>query len=253
MKRFKYLIICYLLSLLYSNDFEKAVGFYNNRAEGAEGIKASSENIDKAIELFSKSLSDKNLELESIIYLIKSYYYKGAYVYSNNEDKKRIFNNGKVFAEGYFDKFPKSVAIRYWYLVNLGKWSEAYGKIAAAREGVADIMREESEKIIEMDPNYSDGGGYFMLGAVHYKSPWIPFLLTWPDNNEAIKFLNLAVNTGEARLVQKNYLANALNKSGNKLEAKKILEEVINSNPSKDYLIEDKKEILDAQELLNDL
>ena len=112
-------------------------------------------------------------------------------------------------------------------------------------------MKEESEKIIQMDPKYSDGGGYFMLGAVHYKSPWIPFLLTWPDNDEAIKFFKLAVNTGQSRLVHKNYLANALNKSGNKSEAKKILEEVANSIPSVDFLVEDRKEILDAQELLD--
>ena len=246
MNFFKYLIIFCFLSLLLTNDFENAVNFYNNRAEGAQGITANAKNIDKAIELFKKSLKDKEIELESVIYLIKSYYYKGAYVYSNNEDKKKIFNEGKVFAEQYFEKFPNSVAIRYWYLVNLGKWSESYGKIAAAREGVADTMKEESEKIIQMDPKYSDGGGYFMLGAVHYKSPWIPFLLTWPDNDEAIKFLKLAVNTGESRLVQKNYLANALNKSGNKSEAKKILEEVANSIPSVDFLVEDRKEILDA-------
>ena len=266
MRKIKYLIIfCFLsfniasMSLFADteskdkslNNFGKAVNFYNNRAEGAQGIKANSSNIDKAIELFTKSLDNKELELESIIYLIKSYYYKGAYVHSRNEDKKKIFNQGKVFAEEYFDKYPNSVAIRYWYLVNLGKWSEAYGKIAAAREGVADTMKDESERIIQMDPEYSDGGGYFMLGAVHYKSPWIPFLLTWPDNNEAVKFLKLAVNTGEARLVQKNYLANALNKSGNTLEAKKILEEVANSIPSEDSLIEDRKEILDAQESLN--
>ena len=64
------------------------------------------------------------------------------------------------------EKFPNSVEYRYWYLVNLGSWAEEYGVFAAAREGVADQMRYHSKKIIEIDPYYENGAGYFLLGAV---------------------------------------------------------------------------------------
>ena len=72
MRKIKYLIICSFLSLLFSNDFENAVSFYDNRADESNGVKANPGNIDKAIELFSKSLESKGFELESAIYLIKS-------------------------------------------------------------------------------------------------------------------------------------------------------------------------------------
>ena len=138
----------------------------------------------------------------------------------------------------------------YWYLVNLGSWAEVYGILKAAREGVADIMKEQSQKIINLDSNYKNGGGYFMLGAVHLKSPYIPFLLSWPDKNEAVKYLQLAVDTKDPTLVQKKYLAHAFYKTGSKEKAIKLLNEVINSEPSIDDRIEDLNDINKAKELL---
>ena len=132
----------------------------------------------------------------------------------------------------------------------MGSWAEAYGTLKAAREGVADIMREQSEKIIEIDPNYMNGAGYFMLGAVHLKTPYIPFLLSWPDKNKAVTYLQQAVNTGDAELNQKIYLAKALYKIGEEEKAIEILNEIINSEPSEGDFIEDLNDINEARELL---
>ena len=153
-------------------------------------------------------------------------------------------------AEKYIPAYPNSAAIRYWYLVNLGSWAEAYGTLKAAREGVADIMKEQSEKIINLDPEYKNGGGYFMLGAVHLKSPYIPFLLSWPSKKEAVKYLQLAVDTKQASLVQKTYLSHALYKTGSEERAIELLNEVINSKPSINDRIEDLNDINKAKELL---
>jgi len=128
-----------------------------------------------------------------------------------------------------------------------------YGILAAAREGVSDLMRTHSEKIIELDPKFRNGGGYFMLGAVHFKSPYIPFLLSWPDNDEAIKYLQLAVETGKAEMNQKNYLAQAINKDGQVEKARILLMEVVNTEPDPANLVEDLDDIKEAKQLLEDL
>ena len=136
--------------------------------------------------------------------------------------------------------------------MNLGSWSKAYGIIAAAREGVADLMKQHSEKIIELDPDYENGGGYFMLGAVHYSSPYIPFLLSWPDNDEAIVWLQKAVATGKPRLVQMIYLAQALYEDGQEKEAISILEKVKATRPAAETLVENHDDIREAKELLQE-
>jgi tetratricopeptide (TPR) repeat protein len=149
-------------------------------------------------------------------------------------------------------KYPNSAALRFRYLTCLGKWAEVYGIFAAAKEGVADLMKEHSEKIIELDPEYENGGGYFMLGAVHFKSPYIPFILSWPDNDDAIIWLRKAFQTGVAIPVQKTYLAKALYKDKQEDEAIRLVREVISTPPDPDYLVEERYEIEEAKALLED-
>ena len=113
-------------------------------------------------------------------------------------------------------------------------------------------MKEHSEKIIELDPEYENGGGYFMLGAVHSKSPYISFILSWPDNDDAIIWLRKAFQTGVAIPVQKTYLAKALYKDKQEDEAIRLVREVISTPPDPDYLVEERFEIEEAKALLED-
>jgi hypothetical protein len=227
--------------------------FYTKRQDGSKGTLASTENIDKAIEQFSAALQSAETEKDAALYLLKSYYYKAEFAIQDKDEKKKIFNEGKALGEKYIEKFPHSVEFRYWYLVNLGSWAQVYGILTAAREGVSDLMRTHSEKIIELDPEYQNGGGYFMLGAVHFKSPYIPFILSWPDNDDAIKYLQLSVDTGKAEMNQKNYLAQALSKDRQDEKARALLEEVLNTKPSTATLVEDLDNIEEARQLLEDL
>jgi hypothetical protein len=227
--------------------------FYTKRQDGSKGTLASTENIDKAIEQFSAALQSAETEKDAALYLLKSYYYKAEFAIQDKDEKKKIFNEGKALGEKYIEKFPHSVEFRYWYLVNLGSWAQVYGILTAAREGVSDLMRTHSEKIIELDPEYQNGGGYFMLGAVHFKSPYIPFILSWPDNDDAIKYLQLSVDTGKAEMNQKNYLAQALSKDRQDEKARALLEEVLNTKPGTTTLVEDLDDIEEARQLLEDL
>ena len=189
-------------------------------------------------------------EIEAAIGLLKSYYYKGKYVAESDEQKKYIFDQAKQLASIYMKQYSDRADLRYWYLSNLGSWAEVYGILTAAREGVADQMREHAEKIIELEPEYQNGGGYLLLGAVHYKSPYIPFILSWPDNKEAVKFLEKSTIIGDATPVQKVYLAQALYKERERKRAIKLLNEVANMSPSTNNSLSDWEQIKKARELL---
>ena len=253
----RFLLIIFCLSMMIvsakAGGMNEGVDLYSKRQEGSKGTLASNENIDKAIEQFSTALLSPESEKDAALYLLKSYYYKAEFAVQNRNEKKKIFNEGKALGEKYIEKYPNSAEFRYWYLVNLGSWAQVYGILTAAREGVSDLMKTHSEKIIELDPEYQNGGGYFMLGAVHFKSPYIPFLLSWPDNDDAIKYLQLSVGTGNAEMNQKNFLAQALSKDGQDKKARALLEEVLNTEPSTTTLVEDLDDIEEARQLLEDL
>jgi tetratricopeptide (TPR) repeat protein len=227
--------------------------FYENREQGRDELVASTKSIDEAIRILAIEVGENPESKEAVEYLLKSYYYRAEYATSNIDEKKSFFDKGKALGLDYISKYPETIEFRYWYLANLGGWAKVYGILTAAREGVADQMKIHAEKIIEMDPSYKNGGGYYLLGAVHYKSPYIPFLLSWPDNDDAIKFLTLAVEMGNAEFAQLNYLAQALHKEGQVDKAKELLNKVINSEPDFENLIEDLNYIQEAKDLLKDM
>ena len=248
----KFLFISFLFTILFGNNLSKGLDLYRSRAEGSVGLKAKAEPINSAIEEFEKGMLSSVNALESGVYLLRSYYYKGQFVLKDNDEKKEIFNKGKILGESLIKKYPKSPAIRYWYLVNLGRWSQVYGTFAAAKEGVADLMRTHSQKIIDLDPEYMNGGGYFMLGAIHLKSPYIPFILSWPSNKEAIKYLKLALNQGEKTPSQIVYLARALYKDGKKDKAIQHLKNLLSMPISELNKVEDLQYKIEAENLLAD-
>lgn len=246
-----FLIVVFSTFLFAQSDMEKGLDWYNRRAEGAKASEAKAGPINRALEYFEAVLSNTNSDKAALM-LMKALYFKGEYTTDDNQEKKMVFDKGKRLGEEYVTRYPESVEFRYWYLVNLGSWSKAYGILTAAREGVADLMKKHSEVIIELDPEYENGGGYFLLGAVHFQSPYIPFLLSWPDNDDAIFWLKKAVETGNPRPVQMIYLARALHKKGLEEEAIVLLEKVVVVKPNPDYLVEHLEKIEEAQHLLKE-
>jgi TPR repeat protein len=232
------------------NELEKGIALYDQRLEGSVKSSARPEPITNAISHFQYALKNTATETDAALYLLKSYYFRGKYVHKDKEKQKLDFSKGKELGEKYIKKYPDSAPFQFWYLVNLGSWSEVYGIITAAREGVADLMKEHSEIIISLDPEYENGGGYFMLGAVHFKSPYIPFFLSWPDNNKAITYLTKALTIGDAVPNQKVYLAQALYKDGQKNRAIDMLKEVANMQPLKEEIVRDWEQIELAKQLL---
>ena len=228
---------------------EKGKNFYDQRAEKSIGLNADPSFVGRAIDEFLIAIKSPEKELDAGVFLLKCYYFKGKFVSQNDDKKKDIYSKGKVLGEKLINLYPESASAHYWYLVNLGSWAEIYGTMSAAREGVAGIMRNVSKKIIKLDPNYSDGGGYFMLGAVHFKAPYIPFVLSWPSNDKALEYLDLAYNTGDSTPSQTVYLSRALYKNGQEKKAISLLSSLLNENISKTYKLED----LDQHEIARGL
>ena len=247
-------LFCFMVAhgICNHNELEKGIALYDQRLEGSVKSSARPEPITNAISHFQYALKNTETDTDAALYLLKSYYFRGKYVHKDKEKQKLDFSKGKELGEKYIKKYPDSAPFQFWYLVNLGSWSEVYGIITAAREGVADLMKEHSEIIISLDPEYENGGGYFMLGAVHFKSPYIPFFLSWPDNNKAITYLTKALTIGEETPNQKVYLAQALYKDGQKNRAIDILREVANMQPSKEEIVRDWEQIELAEQLLSE-
>lgn len=254
LKPFTLSILILIASFVFaqSEEVKKAITFYNHRADGHTGLTAKPENINNAIAILEKAHQSNPTET-TYEYLLRSYYFKAAFVVSGKKDQKYWYNKGKVLGEEAIKKYPENVSILYWTIANFGKWGEAYGIMASAKEGLADILKELTEKLIKLDPKFANGGGYRILGVMHYKVPKIPFITPWPSSEEAEKNLKKALAINPKLPSNLYYYAEFLKEEKRKPEAKAFLKIALKASPRKEYLLEDMWDIEQAKKLLTTL
>jgi hypothetical protein len=252
---------------------------WNARAEGHQGGRAKSAQIDAAIAGYQKAVMQEANNLEAHWKLLRAIRFKGAYVAATNDEKKRIYQVGKsegnaaiaivnraLAAKGVkADAAEKQVAdaaraiagageVFFWDSVNWGEWALAYGKMAAVREGAADRIRREATIAMLVDPKMDGGGPQRVLGRLHDQTPHVPFITGWASSKEAVRFLRESNKIDPSNKITRVFLADALvsNDSKNGPEAIRILREVINSPNDPNYEVESARAQEDAKVLLRD-
>jgi hypothetical protein len=242
------------------------------RAEGAQGGRARAEHIDAAIAAYARGN-----DLESQWKLLRAYRFKGAYVVSTNDDKKKIYGaaktagakalaavyallgaNAKTPEKQVAEKahaHPVAAEVFLWDSVNWGEWALAYGKLAAVREGAADRIRREATIAMLIDPRIEGGAPARVLGRLHDQTPRVPFITGWASEKEAVRFLNESLRLDPKNKVTIVFLAEALvsNDSKTKPQAIKMLRDVIAAPNDPEYVVEYTAATDDARALLKKL
>lgn len=228
-------------STIHAQDlFEHGKKFYDQRDAKADSFRADPVNINRAIDLFEAAV-DKNINPEeSAAYLLRSYYFKAMFTGLNEDQKKDVYDKGRVFGEKMIDRYPDSVPIKFWYAANIGRWADVHGFVKAATNGISKKLRRVCEDIIEKDPQYQDGGGYRILAQVHFYSPNIPIVMSWPSEEKAMELVEKALEIAPQNPTNKMLYANILLEFDRKEKAKEILYEISRMTPRDSHVVEDR-------------
>jgi hypothetical protein len=258
---------------------ESCDAHWARRAEGAEGGRARSHEIDAAVEACKKAAADAKDALEPRWKLMRALYYKGEYTTDDVERKKTIFDEGKKVGEEALDVARRlgsrstgrpmekagplelapalkanrdAVASFLWAAADWGKWALAFGKSAAVKQGAAAKIRDYSTAVIRMDPAFEDAGGYRVLGRLHHQTPSVPFFTGWASRSEALASLEKAAHVAPRNFNNRLYLADALwdYEKPRRGEARAMLEALLKDAPSAESPVEDRKAQEEAQALL---
>ncbi|HEX7181979.1 MAG TPA: hypothetical protein VF756_09065 [Thermoanaerobaculia bacterium] len=247
------------------------------RAEGHRGGQAAPGPVNEAIAAYERAVQSQPGRLEGAWKLLRALHFKGEHVARTREEKQKIFAQGRDAAEAALDRLarktggrqrldkmtpkeaakalagaPEAAALHLWAGVHWGLWGDAYGRMAAARQGVGDRVLRYSEVGIALDEAYDEGAGHRMLGRLHTLAPKVPFVTGWVDRDKAVSELRRAVALGPGNLLNHLYLAEALlehhpEKAG---EAREILRKLAARTPSPARVVEDEKALADARALL---
>lgn len=250
---------------------------YANRAEGASGGVAKAGPIDAAIAAYQRAVAANPNDLEAHARLLRAYRFKGAYVATSTEEKKKIYGIAKTAGERALaavgralaskgvkaDAPEKNVAaaarqipgaadVYLWDAINWGEWALAYGKLAAARQGAADQIRRGATIAHLANPALEDGAPSRVLGRLHDQTPRIPFITGWASGKEALRFLEESRKLDPSNKLTALFLAEAMvsNDGNTKSQAVQMLRTIIAAPNHPQYEVEDAAAVADAKALL---
>src|SRR5579885_3389052 len=140
------------------------------RAEGHQGGQAAAGPIDAALAAYEQAVKAHPEAIDGYWKLLRAIHFKGEYVAKTPAEKQAAFGRGREVAEAALnlltkpvggreklDKLspqqtaralasvPHAVDVYLWGGADWGLWGDAFGKLAAARQGVADRVRHYGE------------------------------------------------------------------------------------------------------------
>lgn len=249
------------------------------RAEGHHGSRAAPEPIQNAINAYVRVLDAAPENLEARWKLLRAFYFKGEFVLENDNERLALFKTGREIAEAgrlqiesdyglsgsIFKMSPAEVVqavgnqanvaeFCFWATANWGLWGQYSGKLISALAGLVYKLRQFAEIMVLMDESVENGGGHRLLGQLNARVPRLPFFTWWVDHDLAISELRLSLQVAPNSLLSKIFLAEALLKfrPAMKKEALSLLQNIVQSDPDPDRLVEDLRVIEDARALLDD-
>jgi tetratricopeptide (TPR) repeat protein len=242
--------VVHSFAAIAQSELQKGIGWFEQRTEGAMGIRAKREPIDRAIAHLRNAMAEPQHELQAALYLCRSYIFKGRFVETESKLKSRSLEEAKITAEKMLKKYPNNRELRFEHLAGLGLWGESIGIFRAAKEGIATRMKEACEIMIRIDPEFMNGVGKRSLGVLNYKVPAIPFIISWPDKKLSLALLAEVMKSYPDDMASNFYYAEALVVSGKKAEAEQYLKRVLAFAPSNEHLLEQRMFHIEAKKLL---
>ncbi|HEV7516756.1 MAG TPA: hypothetical protein VGR07_10685 [Thermoanaerobaculia bacterium] len=247
------------------------------RAEGHRGGQAAAGPVDAALAGYEQAVKAHPEELDGFWKLLRAIHFKGEYVARTPAEKQAAFGRGREVAEAALDRLarrvggrvqldkmspqatakalagvPHAIDVYLWGGADWGLWGDAFGRLAAARQGVADRVRHYGEVAVALDERYADAGGHRLLGRLHTLAPRIPFFTGWVDHDRAVAELRRAVELGPGDPTNSLYLAEALLdfQPAKRAEAVALLRRLAGEKPSPERRVEEEKVIAQARALL---
>lgn len=202
-----------------------------NAVFDAVNILADNANVNQSIALYTKIITtstDSKVRQEAAWKILQAYFFKAMFTTAKVSEKVSIFSEGASIGEKLLEEFPQSVAVNCWFGIVLGYKGEYDSKINSAKNGVPGRVKKIAEKVIALDKNYLDAGGYRMYGRLHYIVPSVPLVMPWPSKQTSVEYLEKACKIAPDNLFNELYLAEVLLDQKETERAVKILNSIIN-------------------------
>ena len=250
---------------------------WSRRADGHRGPHAARAPAEAAVTAAEQALRQQPESAAAAVRLLRALHFQGEYVADSRDEKQKVFGRGRDIAEAALDRLearaggrrkldalpparaaeavrgqPDAVGLYLWGAVHWGLWGDAFGKLAAARQGAGDHIRRYAEISNALDERYESAGGHRVLGRLHTLAPKIPFVTGWVDRGKAVSELRRAMEIAPDFPTNQLFLADALLQfqPAKAEEGRELLRRLVARPPAADTAVEDEDAVAKARQLL---
>jgi hypothetical protein len=148
--------------------------WYARRAEGGVDDRALKGPIIRATTYYKSALQIARTPADrkkARLRLLEALYFRSCYATPDDALKLKLFQQGVEMSEQFQRSWPADPAGYYFYALFISLWAEEKGIITAIRDGVATKVRNATLKVIDLDPDYRNGGPWKVLAVLYHVSP----------------------------------------------------------------------------------
>jgi tetratricopeptide (TPR) repeat protein len=277
------LVLAALAAPAFPDAIARGDAAFLRRAEGGSDGRAASEPIGEAIRAYQEAVATDPRNLEARWKLLRALHFEGDFAADEPDAKRRVFDRGRILSDEGVKllaervgggKPPHELSVRalqewlteaaasprdiaafyFWSAVDCAAWGQLSGLLSAVRRGVANRVRDYTIVVLTLEPEYEEGGGHRMMGALHARLPRVPFVSGWVDHSKALPHLERAVEIAPEH--SGNHLLLALTlldlHPERRAEALAVLEEVSTLEPRAASEVEDLAIRWEARERLEE-
>ena len=203
-------ILLSLAAVAAADPLSHADSLYALRAMGAEGHWAKPQPIAAAIAAYS-DIADTNPKFLTAHWrLLRALFFEAQYTGRSAEQRKRLLRQARNHAELAVNLAPDvcggerlwtkgtraeltehcdphdAARLYFWSAVAWAQWGRENGSLAALRSGLAGRLFAYGTRVVELDPECEQGGGFRLLSGLHGRLPKIPFISGFVRRDQAL-------------------------------------------------------------------
>ncbi len=201
------------------------------------------ETAEKALSLYRQALQAADDKYEAYWKISRIMYFIG-----NHKEEKKDRQNTFAMAVYHADKAvalePEKPDAYYWRGVNNGKYGETRGVLKSL--SLVKPIKNDMNKVIELDRSYEDGGADRVLGRVFFKVPGF----AGGSKDKSLEHLQKSKELGPEDAVTRFYLADTMLAHDMVEEARAELEYVLSMSDDPRWILAVKENKAEAKELL---
>lgn len=227
MKRKRWKMLCkFALGLvlvwgLMGAGWAQEVGELMGRADALWPQRGDLAKLKESMELYQQVLAQDSINVEALWRLSRACWWLGTH--SPEEEKLAVFEKGIEYGKRAVLLKEGCAPCHYWLGVNYGVYGEAKGVLKSL--SLVEPIKEEMNRVIQLDPGFMHGGAYRILGRMAYKLPWF----AGGSKKESVEHLKKALEYGPNSFLTRLFLAETYLAMDEKELAKKELEWCVNA------------------------